>query len=225
MSGVFAPRLDILPPAQRRLWPALRGARTLGCVLYGGTAIALRLGHRTSIDFDFFSGCALDRVALATALPFTRDAMVLQDQRDTLTFLVDSATHEPVKLSFFTLPDFGRIGEPETTEDGVLVAASLADLLATKLKVILQRAEAKDYRDIAAILRVGTDTDLAQGLAGARTLFGPNFQPAEALKALVYFEDGDLATLDTHDRQALVQAAGAVRDLPDVALAAPQTTP
>lgn len=75
---------------------------------------------------------------------------------------------DSVKLSFFALPDFGRIGEPEKTDDGVLVVASLADLLTTKLKVILERAEAKDYRDIAALLRAGAD--LAHGLAGARTL-------------------------------------------------------
>lgn len=225
MSGTFAPRLDILPPAQRRLWPVLQGAKELGCVLYGGTAIALRLGHRASIDFDFFCGCALDRIALAAALPFTSHATVLQDQRNTLTFLVDAATPDPVKLSFFAMPGFGRIDQPETTQDGVLAVASLADLLATKLKVILQRAEAKDYQDIAAMLRARTGADLAHGLAGARALFGPNFQPAEALKALVYFEDGDLATLAANDRHTLVQAARAVRNLPDVSLAASRPAP
>lgn len=50
---VFTPRLDILPPAQRSLWPHL--AQVPGhFVLYGGTAIALHLGHRQSVDFDFF---------------------------------------------------------------------------------------------------------------------------------------------------------------------------
>jgi hypothetical protein len=220
MKGVFAPHFSILPAAQRRLWPALGQAAELGCVLYGGTAIALRLGHRASIDFDFFSGTSLPRSALAEALPFTRHATVLQDERDALTFLVNDEGAGAVKLSFFALPDFGRIGEPEKTDDGVLVVASFADLLATKLKVILQRAEAKDYRDIAALLRA--KTDLAHGLAGARTLFGPNFQPSEALKALVYFDDGDLATLNAADRQILVQSARNVRDLPDVPLAGPR---
>ena len=48
------PRLDILPSAQRSLWPHLRELPD-DFVLYGGTAIALRLGHRESVDFDFFS--------------------------------------------------------------------------------------------------------------------------------------------------------------------------
>jgi len=56
---MFAPRLNILPPAQRSLWPHL--VQVPGhFVLYGGTAIALRLGHRQSIDFDFFSDVDLD---------------------------------------------------------------------------------------------------------------------------------------------------------------------
>lgn len=57
----FKPRLDVLPEAQRRLWLQLAQTPRLGFVLYGGTAIALRLGHRPSIDFDFFTDKPLDR--------------------------------------------------------------------------------------------------------------------------------------------------------------------
>lgn len=151
-------------------------------------------------------------------MPFTRDATVSQDQRDKLTFLLDDATPTPVKLSFFGMPGFGRIGAPEMTRDGVLAVASLDDLLATKLEVILQRAEKKDYRDIAAMLHAGCS--LARGLAGARVLFGRNFQAGEALKALTYFEDGDLGGLTAEDRAVLVIAATDVRELPKVELAA-----
>lgn len=55
MSSTFQAHLEILPEAQRRLWPELRPTLQLGLVLYGGTAIALRLGHRSSVDFDFFT--------------------------------------------------------------------------------------------------------------------------------------------------------------------------
>ena len=67
---MFAPRKEILPAAQQRLWPELHPAIALGFVLYGGTAIALRLGHRTSVDFDFFCERPLDRNAMSAALPF-----------------------------------------------------------------------------------------------------------------------------------------------------------
>ena len=44
--------------------------------------------------------------------------------------------------------DIGRINDPLQTKDSILLVASTEDLLATKLKAILDRAEAKDYRDI-----------------------------------------------------------------------------
>lgn len=100
------------------------------------------------------------------------------------------------------------------TQDGVLQVASLDDLMATKVNVVLQRAEAKDYRDIAAMLSVGVS--LPRGLAAARELFGPNFQPSESLKAMVYFEDGDLQTLSQDEKNVLVKAVIAVRELPRV---------
>jgi hypothetical protein len=55
MPDPFEPRIDILPPAQKEIWPQLAPAPGLSFVLYGGTAVALHLGHRVSIDFDFFS--------------------------------------------------------------------------------------------------------------------------------------------------------------------------
>ena len=90
--------------------------------------------------------------------------------------------------------------------------------MATKLKVLLQRIEAKDYQDIAAMIKAGVS--LASGLAAARALYGASFQPSESLKALVYFEGGDLQTLVLEDKEALIKATSAVRDLPVVRTAA-----
>jgi hypothetical protein len=224
MTGVFTPRTDILPPAQQRLWPELRAAASLGFALYGGTAIALRLGHRMSVDFDFFSDQALDRAALQAAFPFIAQSTVLQDQPNTLTINVpySDAAHTHVKVSFFGGIGIGRVGQPSVTADSVLQVASLADLMATKTKVILQRAEAKDYRDIAAMAAAGQS--LPHGLAAARAMYGRNFQPSESLKDMVYFEDGDLHTLTQSEKACLVKAASEVRDLPAVAILARQLT-
>ena len=52
MPETLQPRLDILPESQRRLWPEL-DAVPEEFVRYGGTALALQLGHRVSEDFDF----------------------------------------------------------------------------------------------------------------------------------------------------------------------------
>ena len=218
MTRSFLPRVDVLPHAQRLLWPQLRPAAALGFTLYGGTAIALRLGHRESVDFDFFSEAPLNRVALTAAIPALAKATTVQDERNSWVMLVPN-DEEPtafVKLSFLGTIAFGRVGEPDFTDDGVLRVASLADLMATKVKVVSQRAEAKDYRDVAAMLNAGES--LPQGLAAACTLFGPNFQPSESLKALTYFHDGDLHALTLADRTCLVDAVKAVHTLPSAGL-------
>jgi hypothetical protein len=222
--GSFSPHLEILPAPQLRLWHKLGPIKDLGFVLYGGTAIALRLGHRASIDFDFFTERALDHASLEESLPFLRTAQVLQESLDTLTVLASSdASNEPaVKVSFFGSITFGRVGEPQWTDDGIVQVASLEDLLATKVKVLLQRVEAKDYFDVAALL--GNGVSLARGLAAARSLFGPAFQPSECLKALVYFEGGDLNSLTESTRHLLIHAASAVGDLPGVPVVDKQLT-
>ena len=220
MTGRFIPCMHILPAAQKRLWPELKNDVQLGFTLYGGTAIALRLGHRTSIDFDFFSEKPLDREAIKAAFPFMAEATTLQDQDNSWVVLVPygNSENEYVKVSFFGTLGFGRVGEPDFTDDGVLQVASFADLMATKVKVVLQRAQAKDYRDVCAMVNAGVS--LSYGLASARLLFGSNFQPSESLKALVYFNDGDLHTLTTDEKSTLVNAVKIVRDLPEVALRA-----
>ena len=166
----------------------------------------------------------LNRDAIAAVFPFMGQSTVLQDQKNTLSVLVPYGDSERnfVKVSFFGTIGFGRVGQPDVTEDGILQVASFDDLMATKVKVILQRAEAKDYRDIAAMVEAGVD--LSKGLAGAREMYGLNFQPSESLKAMVYFEDGDLDTLSRSEKATLVRAASAVGDLPSVAIVARQLT-
>jgi len=146
------------------------------------------------------------------------EATVLQEQPQALTVMVggENSRADYVKVSFFGTVGFGRVGEPELTEDRMLQVASLDDLMATKVKVIMQRIEAKDYQDIAAMIRA--KVDLARGLAAARALYGNEFQPGEALKAMVYFKGGDLPSLSVEDRQTLIQAVSAVRDLPAVGI-------
>ena len=214
----LSPRLEALPQAQLLLWPDLQPAAALGFALYGGTAIALRLGHRTSVDFDFFCDAPLDRGVLFATLPLLGAARVLQDRPDTLTFLVspNGGSSDTVKISFSAQLTSDEWEYHSGTTDLVAQVASPEDLLGTKLKVILQRVEAKDYLDIAAILESGTS--LALGLGAARALFGPAFQPSECLKALVYFEGGDLEILSRQVKDRLIASVRAVGDLPQVSL-------
>jgi hypothetical protein len=145
-----------------------------------------------------------------------QQSTVLQDEPNAYTVLVPcgKTQDQHLKVSFFGTIGFGRIGEPGITEDGTLQVATLDDLMATKVKVILQRIEAKDYRDIAAMVKAGVS--LPKGLSAAREMYGLSFQPSESLKAMVYFEGGDLHTLTQIEKEALIAAASAVRDLPNV---------
>lgn len=212
----FSPNKDILPPAQKELWSLLRPATDMGFVLYGGTAIALRLGHRISVDFDFFSQKELSRQALSATLPFLKSATVLQEEHNSLSVLVSVGSDQTVKVSFFGGLTFGRIGWPELTNDGILRVASLDDLMATKVKTILQRVNAKDYLDIAAMIKAGVSLD--KGLASARAMFGSSFQPHESLKAMTYFEGGDLHLLTSDIKKTLIQATDGVGLLPQIKL-------
>lgn len=186
-----------------------------GFTLYGGTAIALRLGHRPSVDFDFFSSVPLDRAVVGAWFASCTAIETLQEDRNTWVFLVPVGEGR-VKLSFFGGIGTGRVGEPSLTDDGRLLVASPIDLLGHKLKVILQRAESKDYRDIAALVRGGLS--LVEGLGAATALFGSTYAASESLRALTFFEDGDLSSLDAETRKVLVAAARNVVSVPVVPL-------
>ena len=198
---MLEPILDILPKAQRELWPALVEVPD-NFVLYGGTALALRLGHRSSVDFDFFSSQTLDTEALYK-IPFIANAEVLQREPTALTLSVNPP--DPVKVSFFGDIGFGRVSGPAQTADGVLAVASLLDLFGTKLKVLLQRVAARDYLDLAAILRAGIP--LQDGLGAAVALYGNEFPPIDAVKALAYYEEDVAGQVDATTRRYLTHQA------------------
>lgn len=206
MSEAFKPRLDVLPPPQLRLWHELETVPP-EFVLYGGTAIALHLGHRQSVDFDFFSNRPLDPTMLVPAVPFLAGARVMQREPDTFSCIVERGG--AVKLSFFGLPGLPRLLPPLIAADNGLRVASLLDLAGTKVSVVQMRAEAKDYIDIDAILADGR-IDLPMALAAGRAIYGQAFNPLSTLKALAYFDDGNVRRLPDSIKKRLVQAAIAV---------------
>ena len=213
MPQCLEPKLDALPAAQKEIWTSLAPAADLNFVLYGGTAIALHLGHRESVDFDFFRSSPLDKDEIRAKFQFVRGAIVLQDTPDTLVVLAKMQSGT-VKISFFGSIDFGRVNDPLQTCDGALLVASLDDLMATKLKATLDRAEAKDYRDIAEMISAGVS--MPAGLSAFKQMF--DGEPAQVLRAIGYFDDGDLNTLSTADRDVLCDARDRIGQLPEMHL-------
>jgi hypothetical protein len=195
---MFTPELEILPPAQRRRWDELRHTPK-HFVLYGGTALALRLAHRSSEDFDFFSNYSFAPESLRKGIPYLQDAEMSQFEPNTVTAIVDRTG--PVKVSFFGGLALNRIHDPDVTADNGIQVASLLDVAATKLATVQQRAQARDYEDIAAI--IGAGISLSDALAAASSVYGKKFNGALSLKALTYFADGDLPELSPGSQEQL----------------------
>jgi hypothetical protein len=98
------------------------------------------------------------------------------------------------------------------TNDSNVFVASPEGLLATKLKAILDRAEAKDYLDISAMLSAGIS--LERALGAFAKMYGKD--PGLVLRAIGYFKDGDLPSLPRTDQDILRAARDGIAEIPDV---------
>jgi len=201
--AIFVPNLTIFPQPQLRLWPEL-DATPAHFTLYAGTALALRLGHRSSIDLDFFSNQPFDPDQLSQYIPYLSEAERVQVAPNTLSCRLDR--DGPVLLSFFGGLGLGQVAPPDQPEGRTLYVASLVDLAATKVALVQKRAEARAYLAIDALMQHGID--LPTALAAGRVVYGRNFNPMITLKALCYFDD--LPTLPAHVRKRLSAAVDAV---------------
>jgi Nucleotidyl transferase AbiEii toxin, Type IV TA system len=205
LPSVFQPRLDVLPPAQRRLWPELAGTPP-EFTLYGGTAIALRLGHRPSIDFDWFATDTFVPNELMEKVPYLKGASVRQSSPNNLTVTVNR--DEPVQLSFFGGLDLGQVAPAEIATGPEIKVGSLIDLAGFKVAVVMRRAELRDYIDVHALLTMA-NISLAEMLAAGLIIYGDQFSPLLSLKALAYHDDAALRALPANVRRDLTAAVAA----------------
>ena len=198
----FKPKLESLPASQRKLWKEM-GSTPREFVLYGGTALTLHLGHRQSEDFDFFSTEPFSMDALLRGVSYLKGATVLQQLPDTLTCAVARETE--VKISFFARLKLKRVKDPLMAEDTYVRVASLLDIAGTKVGVVQSRPFYRDYFDIYALMEAGIS--LPEALSAAQVIYGNSFNPRVSLKALAFFEDGDLHRLPLRIRERLTAEA------------------
>ena len=152
--------------------------------LAGGTGLALHLGHRDSIDFDFFSLSSIDTKKLFIDLKETflgHKILKIQDEKNTLTVFID----DNIKLSFFTYkyPLIDKL----SFEDNLKIA-SILDIACMKLSAIVSRATNKDYIDLYFILHKFSLTKVLNKVAKKL----PELDINLVLKSLVYFTDIDI---------------------------------
>jgi hypothetical protein len=176
---------EILGARQRKvLQETAAGLRGQDFYLGGGTALALWLGHRRSVDFDWFTSApfadplALARDLRATGLPFRTESVA----RATL-----DGRCRGVRLSFFAYP-YKLLESPRRWPKYGCRLASLDDLAAMKLTAIAQRGGKKDFIDIYALaVRHRSLGDLLR-------LYQRKFQVqslSHLLASLVFFDDAD----------------------------------
>jgi len=196
------PEVAILPDLQAALWPLL-GDVPEPFVLYGGTGLALRLGHRTSVDFDFFSAAPFVPTDLLQELGWLGRVTINDAAPNNLIITTASG----VNLSFFGDMRIAAVAEPSLVEENGVVIASVFDLAGTKAKTILDRSEWRDYVDIATLLRHGQTIPDIVGYAV--TIFEPIFEfPAAVfLRSLAWFGDGTASDLPDDMKRELERAA------------------
>lgn len=151
-------------------------------VLAGGTGLALQLGHRISIDFDFFKTESFDINKLHRILKKISNYEVLQEDNNTLTILINK-----IKISYF------RIDDPfifDTIPYRFFSVADKRDIALMKLLAISGRGSRKDFADLYTILRSGpTLRDYFELLTKKYTSGRANIY--HILKSLTFFEDAE----------------------------------
>ena len=152
-----------------------------GFYLAGGTALALRLGHRISVDLDFFTPGIFDPEALLSFIEERcgEKSIILQQSRASICVFLRETK---VELLHYPYPQL----ESHDLEDGILLS-SLPDNSAMKLSAFTGRGSKKDFVDLAALLEI---TPLETILSSHQKKF-PNTEIFTVMKSLSWFQDAE----------------------------------
>lgn len=150
--------------------------------LVGGTAIALQIGHRRSVDFDLFSDKAFDNVNIKRKISKLRKIeKVSKDEEDQFTVFIDG-----VQFTFFNYPyplNFSK-------EFGDIVKMpDLLTLAAMKAFALGRRAKWKDYIDLYFLMK--KYHGLGKIIKKAKQIFKAEFNEKIFRTQLAYFKDID----------------------------------
>jgi hypothetical protein len=135
---------EIFNEGQVELLPYIKSFKR-SYYMVGGTAVALHIGHRRSIDFDLFTFAPLDKTRIKGKLngfPFNQSTIF--EDIDQLHLLINN-----VKLTFFSYPY--SVLHPVAV-DSFITMPSLLSLAAMKAFALGRRAKWKDYVDLYYIL-------------------------------------------------------------------------
>lgn len=177
---------DVMPEVQQQVLRSLGPfTATNGFYLAGGTAVALHLGHRRSVDLDWFTGSDFrnPRRLAADVQEAAADFAIEDLARGTL----HGFTHG-VKVSFFEYK-YPMLAEPRKWPEFDCRLAGPEDLACMKLSAISSRGERKDFIDVYALGQEGFSLD--DMLTWYRSKFPDTQNVVHVLKSLTYFDDAE----------------------------------
>lgn len=150
--------------------------------LAGGTALALHLGHRTSIDLDFFTESEVEEMTIVDHLRTAGNLRLDQMGKGTIVGNLDR-----VRISFFKYPY--RLLDSLIEWNGLNVA-SIHDIALMKMVAIFQRGSIKDFIDLFFVAREFKPIDVLI-LELSIKYAGVQFNTNHILRSLCYFEDAE----------------------------------
>ena len=148
--------------------------------LVGGTALALQLGHRKSIDLDLFGELDFEDIDITKTFNKYEEKVIFIKKSKNINILsIDNVKVDFVNYSYPWLKDFLEL-------DGIRLA-SIKDIAAMKLSAITGRGSRKDFIDLFFLLQ---KNNLKEILSFYKEKY---FDGSEylVLKSLTYFEDAE----------------------------------
>ncbi|MEQ2517481.1 nucleotidyl transferase AbiEii/AbiGii toxin family protein [Bacteroides zhangwenhongii] len=172
LSTVESTTLELLKRLQQL--PVLSNTR-----LVGGTALALQLGHRKSIDLDFFGQINVNSQELREALQTLGMLTVLSDSKNIHIYVLNGVKIDIVNYTYPWIDDV-------VCKDGIRLA-SPKDIAAMKITAIEGRGTKKDFVDIYFLLKTYSLNNILDFYAQKYS----DSSSFMAMKSLAYFEDAE----------------------------------
>ena len=172
LETVESSTLELLKKLQRL--PVLEQTR-----LVGGTALALQLGHRKSIDLDFFGTVDCEAEYLRESIAGIASLTILKESPHIHIYIVDGIKVDIVNYKYPWLDDV-------VLEQGLRLA-SVSDIAAMKITAIIGRGTKKDFIDIAFLLHHFSLEEILHFYAAEYN----DSSVFMAMKSLAYFDDAE----------------------------------
>jgi Nucleotidyl transferase AbiEii toxin, Type IV TA system len=173
---------EAISPAARDLVQSLvLGQLPVGFYLAGGTGLALRFGHRRSVDLDFFSRESFDEEALLASLKARFQPSVLSRAPQTLHLLL-----RDIRVSFIGYP-YPLLFQPDRFASADV--ADARDIACMKLSAVSSRGSRRDFVDLFVTAKEYSLEALLSLFV--RKFAGIEYSRLHLLKSLTYFEDAE----------------------------------